>query len=125
MIKKLVALTMMIVLCAAGVALAQTEWVQYPDNPVIGPGDPGAWDSHHRVSGAVIFDGSVFHMWFVGGDTSTGEGDGIGHATSTDGVEWTMDPANPVLMRGEPGEWDDYTLWLPAVVYDGSQFHMW
>ena len=35
---------------------------------------------------------------------------GIGHATSADGVEWTMDLTNPVLTQGEPGAWDE-VIW--------------
>jgi predicted GH43/DUF377 family glycosyl hydrolase len=122
---KRVVLTVVAMLCAAGVALAQTEWVQYPDNRVIGPGEPGAWDGVARTAGSVILVGSTYHMWFVGADTSTGAGDSIGHSTSTDGVEWTVDPANPVLTPGGAGEWDEFGLWLPSVVHDGTQFHMW
>ncbi|MGD8439142.1 MAG: hypothetical protein PVG53_01305, partial [Holophagae bacterium] len=61
-------------------------------------------------------------MWFTGTD---GEASGVGHATSEDGVVWTMDAANPVLTAGEAGEWDETELWLPQVVFDGEQFHMW
>ena len=119
-----VALLLSIVLCAAGAALAQTEWVEYPDNPVIGPGEPGAWDAGGHSAGTVVFDGSVYHMFLEGYDDSGALAD-IGHATSADGVEWTMDPANPVLTRGEPGEWDDEFVFGAAVIHDGDQFRMW
>ncbi len=36
-----------------------------------------------------------------------------------------MDPANPVLTRGEPGEWDDQFVYGAAVTHDGEQFRMW
>jgi len=120
-----VAVMASIMLCAAGAALAQTEWVPYPDNPVIGLGEPGEWDDGSRGDPSVLFDGTVYHMWFAGCDVSISSC-GFGHATSIDGVEWTMDSNNPVLSSfGEPGDWDE-TIWNhPAVVYDGSQFHMW
>jgi predicted GH43/DUF377 family glycosyl hydrolase len=113
-----------IVACSAGIAVAQTEWVKHPDNPVINPGEPGEWDDGGRLPLAVHFDGAVYHLWFVGNNTGWGLGD-IGHATSSDGVEWTMDPANPVLTRGEPGEWDDDFLFGAGVVHDGTQYHLW
>ena len=121
---KWVVVLVSIVLCAAGAALAQTRWEQYPVNPVLGPGDPGSWDELARVEPAVLFDGSVYHMCFAGYDDAS-IGGGFGHATSLDGVDWTLDPNNPVLTPGDPGEWDE-TLWnRPAVNHDGSQFHMW
>ncbi len=119
-----VAVMLVVMLCAAGVAMAQTEWVQHPDNPIIGPGEPGAWDARGHQIYSVVFDGSVYHMSFAG-YSEAGYLTDFGHATSADGVEWTMDPANPVLMRGEPGEWDSRVFWSAAVFHDGSQFHMW
>jgi hypothetical protein len=110
-----------IILCGAGMAVGQTEWIDDPGNPVIEPGPPGSWDEGGRSATSVLFDGSTYHMWFVGFNDEAEE---IGHATSPDGVEWTMDPANPVLTRGEPGEWDQ-TLVGSAVIHDGTQFHMW
>ena len=124
MSKRLFAVMLSIVLCAAGAAMAQTEWVQYPDNPIVGPGDPGAWDEGGHFVHSVVFDGTMYHMWFTGVDESGGLSD-IGHATSADGLEWTMDPANPVLIRGGAGEWDEGYLFSSAVIHDGTQFHMW
>jgi len=111
--------------CTAGIAVAQTEWVDSPDNPVLAPGEPGAWDDGGRWVVSVIRIDDTYHLWYGGFDDPL-EANGIGHATSPDGVEWTMDPANPVLTQGEPGAWDRW-FWFPspAVMYDGSEFHMW
>ena len=127
MSSKRVAVLVMVLLCGVGVAVAQTEWVDYPANPVLGPGDSGSWDEGGRWIGAVVLVDSTFHMWYVGWNADSPAGlVGIGHATSSDGVEWTMDASNPVLEPGEPGDWDAY-LWAPtpAVLYDGTQYHMW
>ena len=118
-----VTLCIAMVVCIAAVAGAQTEWVEYPDNPVIGPGDPGAWDAGGHSAGSVLFDGELYHMW-VSGRSEDGKNT-IGHATSIDGVVWDMDPANPVLTRGEPGEWDAELLFSPVVIHDESMFLMW
>ena len=92
---------------------------------MVGPGKPGSWDARGHLIFSVLFDGSIYHMWFRGLDQNF-DPTGIGHATSSDGLPpWEMDPNNPVLTRGDPGEWDDQTLWSAAVVHDGSQFHLW
>lgn len=121
---KQVATLLAVALCGAGIAAAQTDWVEHPDNPVLGPGAPGSWDAGGHWLHEVVFDGSMYHMWFTGIEAG-GDWWDIGHATSTDGVEWTMDPANPVLLHGESGEWDDSGVSAHGVVYDGTLFHMW
>jgi predicted GH43/DUF377 family glycosyl hydrolase len=121
---KRVAVVVSIVLCCVGSAVGQTRWIYHPDNPVVPPGDPGSWDDGARIATSVLFDGAVYHMWFAGVNAAGVLGD-IGHATSDDGVEWTMDPGNPVLTRGVPGAWDDQFVIISTVVYDGAQFHMW
>ena len=52
---------------------------------------------------SVIYDGSEYHMWYTG----YGVADliRIGHATSPDGVTWTKDPLNPVLIE-ERNSWE-------------------
>jgi hypothetical protein len=124
--KKRVAVALCVVLCGAGLATGQTVWQQYPGNPIIGPGDPGEWDETGHAVTAVIFDGSLYHMWFTSFTSyDVSLPTDIGHATSPDGIAWAMDPENPVLTRGAPGEWDEYFLYNTAVLYDGAQFHMW
>ena len=108
-----------------GVA-AQTEWVDDPANPVLVPGSPGTWDAWSYVNEVVVVDGT-YHMFYMGQE----EGSpwdrfwGIGHATSPDGSSWTLDPANPVLVRGGAGEWDSDSVSFPAVIHDGTEFRMW
>jgi hypothetical protein len=124
---KRVLVVVSIMLCGAGMAMGQTEWVGHPDNPVIGTEDPGPimapggpWPN------AVVFDGTTYHMWFTGTrEDGYVDDHGIGHATSLDGVDWTMDQANPVISQGESGEWDDSYVLAGGVIHDGTQFHMW
>jgi len=120
---KQVVVVLSIIVCGAGMAMGQTEWVDHPDNPLIGQGDPGSWDSRGHYMPVVVFDGTTYHMWFAGvvGYTINK----IGHATSPDGVEWTMDPSNPVMSPGAAGEFDSVEVWSGPVVFDGTQFHMW
>lgn len=115
------------IVCAFAVpAMAQTEWVDYPNHPVVELEDLGPWAWAQLSRPIVVFDGTRYHMWFVGRGGEQMEGTHhIGHATSSDGVDWTMDPLNPVLTEGTDGDWDDGGLSPGAVIHDGTQFHMW
>jgi hypothetical protein len=108
--------------------MAQTEWFDYQYNPVIEADDPGSWAPGGTWVSAVVHDGTTYHMWFTGTQVETSgliTSSGIGHATSPDGVFWTMDPANPVITMGDPGQWDDLDVLAGAVTHDGTQFKMW
>ncbi|MFQ6615154.1 MAG: carboxypeptidase regulatory-like domain-containing protein [Fidelibacterota bacterium] len=96
-------------------------WTKYAANPVLDVGTPGAWDSLWVAAPIVVFDGSSYHMWYVG----FGGNNGIGYATSDDGIIWTRYAGNPVLERGTSGDFDDGFLWSPEVVFDGTTYHMW
>ena len=122
---KRVAVLLSVALCGAGMAVGQTVWEPYPDNPILGPGPPGSWDDGGRAVISVLFDGVTYHMWFLGWDAGVSEL-AFGHATSQDGLPpWEMDPLNPVLTRGGPGDWDGDGLHQGDVLYDGAVFHMW
>ena len=105
----------------------------YDANPVLTVGAPGEWDAGALGSMTVIEVGSIYHLYYEAwGVRSEKEWDAeeyeslqIGHATSKDGVHWTKDPANPVLLRGAPGEWDRTGTWDPFVLYEGGLFKMW
>jgi hypothetical protein len=105
-------------------AAAQTEWVGDPANPVLGPGD--GRDAWSYVNEVVLVDGP-YNMFYIGQE----EGSpwdrywDIGHATSPDGSDWTRDPANPIVVRGGVGEWDNDSVAFPAVIHDGTEFRMW
>lgn len=46
----------------------------------------------------------------------------IGHAVSSNLSDWT--PLPPALEPGEPGEWDDLSLWTGCVFATGQQFYL-
>jgi len=59
-------------------------------------------------------------------DVMEGTGVSIGHATSTDGENWTKDGANPVLSKGGVGAWDRYGVGAPCVIRSGTnEYEMW
>ena len=102
----------------------KARWEEYANNPIIRPGKKGEWDSWAVMSMGVVKVGDTFHLYYEGGLTGCGDLQ-IGHATSTDGLKWVKDPANPVLRPGKGGEWDAGATWDPFVIYEDGFFKMW
>ena len=108
------------------------SWTKYASNPVMGVGTAGSWDDEGVFNPQIIFDGSVYHMWYGGWDGTLRAsppwiGNGRwGYATSNDGINWTKaDSINPVLGLGNPGEWDADGLYGSSIMYIDSLFHCW
>jgi len=109
------------------------QFVNYCGNPVISPGPQGSWDAGALGSMTVLKVGDTYHMYYEAwGVRSEAEWDAseytslqIGHATSKDGLHWSKDPANPVIPKGGPGQWDADGTWDPFVLYEDGLYKMW
>lgn len=66
---------------------------------VLNIGSPGALDDTHVRQPFVLKDGSVYRMWYAGGDGTRYR---IMYATSNDGVAWSV-RASPSLSSQPPG----------------------
>lgn len=86
---------------------AQTEWQKNETNPVVVIDQ--SWEQNQVIPGRVIYDGGNYHMWY-GGSAAGEVWEGVGHATSVDGITWVKDTANPVLALSEPVAFDDTRL---------------
>jgi len=127
MITNYLAASLLVVACAVS-AFAQTEWTLNPGGPVLEPAPPGSWDHGFRFIEAVVEVDGVYHMFYRGQpdpDEVWQSTYSIGHATSGDGISWTLDPANPVLSPGSENDWDHGSIRGAAVIHDGSEFRMW
>ena len=86
------------------------------------------WDSEKIETPNVVKVGGTYHMYYSG--FKTGDGSGryqTGHATSTDGITWAKDPANPVLAyHDNPSQWMWYQVAEPGAVYSprDSKFYL-
>ncbi len=70
------------------------EFSYYPD-PMLVPGEAGAWDARLAMVNDVFFVDGLFHMFYWGSvDWNTGA---VGYATSADGQHWTKYENNPIL----------------------------
>ena len=121
------ALLVCVCLCTAGAAGAQMVWVPYENNPIWPPPEDGTWcDTGRWVDWMVLVDGT-YHLFFVGTSTPLANLNdwAIGHATSTDGINWEMDPANPVMTPQAEGDWQVTAFIGHPVIHDGKEFRMW
>ncbi|MFQ5752047.1 MAG: hypothetical protein ACE5HI_08625 [bacterium] len=101
--------------------ISQTNHTKYPGNPVLEPG-PAAWDGVGVSGATVLFDGSIFQMWYTGYHPDVEE---IGYATSTNGINWIKYSGNPIVdINGIPGSFDEQVASAPSVIWDGSQYVM-
>ena len=98
-------------------------WTASPSNPVLPHGAAGAWDET-ILEQTVRYAQGQYWMWYSGyrGALTNATVISIGLATSSDGVHWTRNPANPVLRPGASGSWNDLRVLAPDVVVepDGS-----
>lgn len=97
-------------------------WDTYSGNPIVTAGASGSWNES-GVSQPTVLRASPYAMWFSGWDSSNV--DSIGYATSNYGITWTHHASNPVLTSGASGSWDDYGVYGPCVIKDGSTYKMW
>jgi len=107
---------------ASSSSLFGNYWLKDVNNPVIESLGSGSWEYGRVEAPMVVYDGTVFHMWYRGGNYTNSQ---IGYAWSTDGVNWEKYPGNPVLKYGAPGSWDDGNIINTWVVLEDSVFKMW
>ena len=122
-LRRLVALA--VLMMWAGTAASQTDWVLYEGNPVIPGAEADEWAGLFRWPETVIVVEGTYHMFLTGTAVAFTYDHEIGHATSPDGISWTMDPQNPVLTPEAEGDWEVTSFLSLAVMHDGTEFRMW
>ena len=112
----------LIAILVPGVGMTQIVWERSPLNVILDVGLEDDWDEGHVSHPGVVFDGSTYHLWYVG---DNGSQRAIGYARSTDGMLWEEYPDNPVLMDGIGATWDGEYVSQPTVVHGGTQYRIW
>jgi hypothetical protein len=98
-------------------------WKRYGDQPVLLSGPDDAWDSHYVYAWTVIEEDEYYHMWYSGGDTASHKG--IGYAISTDGINWTVNPDNPISHIDDDVTWRNARTYTPSVLKVDETYQMW
>lgn len=109
-----------------GVAVLEQERVTWvSESPIAEQGDQD-WDALGRNAPNLHHDGERFLLYYHGLLTDSG-GLAIGRAFSDNGLEYEVDPANPILEpEGEPGDPRDGLVGHPTVLQSDDGFtEMW
>lgn len=102
------------------------NWVKFEGNPVLTLGDSGKFDDEHASMPWVIYEDSIFKMWYTGDpNPNGGAGYKIGFATAPNPTDWTKYNASPVLSGGGSGQFDAESVFKPIVIKRDSMYQMW
>jgi hypothetical protein len=85
------------------------EWEPVAGNPVFQGAGGDAWDRKIRERGSIFVKDGTYHLWYTGYNDDRSPNKYLGHATSSDGLHWARDPANPVFT----GSWTEDVYVVP------------
>ena len=97
------------------------NWSMHP-TPVLAP-TPGTWDQYNLESPTVIRENGQYKMWYIGYGSAS-DLLYIGHATSTDGINWNKHAGNPVLRPGTAA-WEAGAAYVCTVMPVSGGYKMW
>ena len=95
-------------------------------NGTIPVGDEGDYDYLSICTGSVFYHAGILYAFYATRrvDEAGSRGEHLCRARSTDGIQFTKDPANPIV---SPGGWyDTHNFRDPALFFDerAGEFHM-
>ncbi|MFC1546931.1 cohesin domain-containing protein [Candidatus Neomarinimicrobiota bacterium] len=99
------------------------NWTKLGDGPVVPLGLDEAWDNRRVFGPDVIFEDSLYKMWYTGRGADLKWY--IGYAVSTDGINWEKYAQNPVLSESDANTFDDQGVFEPCVLKIDDVYHMW
>lgn len=73
------------------------EFVPYKSNPVFTASAKDAWDKRIRERGYILFEDSIYKMWYTGYNDDDTVVKHLGYATSRDGIHWERYAKNPIF----------------------------
>ena len=100
------------------------NWIKRDSGSVLGYGDTGEWDERNAYASEVIYQDSIYKMWYVSRNGATYNGK-IGYAESANGINWVKYPGNPVMGWGDTGAFDGSGITYPSIQYYNGFYHMW
>jgi predicted GH43/DUF377 family glycosyl hydrolase len=85
------------------VTLQDDHLIRHPANPLLSRGPKGSFDQLKIGPRAILREGpNDWKMWYEG--APAGNKSSVGYATSSDGLNWTKYPGNPIMIPSEPWE---------------------
>ena len=115
-------------------------WRRDSDTPAISLGHSGAFDDKHLFAPCVAYENKRFVLWYSGSRATVAKRVfNLGMATSTDGINFTKHPNNPVftlgddnrsiltptILRSPPGEALLDNVYAPTIIKEEGRYMMW
>lgn len=91
------------------------EFTPFEGNPLFAGTGEDTWDREIRERGYILHENGIWRMWYTGYNTDRGDTKYLGLATSSDGIEWTQHPGNPIF----DGRWTED---MCVVKIDGTYY---
>jgi predicted GH43/DUF377 family glycosyl hydrolase len=111
--------------CSNGVAssIDGVTWQRAKNTPILSVNDPdaGNWEKHNIYMPWLVENNGTYYNFYNAGGLDNREQ--IGIATSTDLINWTRLPGNPVITNGNSSH-DVYFASDPKVYRDGDHWTM-
>lgn len=124
--------------CAAGIdhrsrvlyawSLNGINWTKYQNGAIVlNVGSAGEWDSKWLDTPEIVRTPTDYKLYYYGDvvDTFPPHSPAIGLATSSNGINWTKHPNNPIFTKGDSLSWEGRWIESPAVLYDNGIYKMW
>ncbi len=87
--------------------------------------EKGDFDSYSVVTPRILWEPPYYYAIYAGSDRYVDYPHAFGLARSRDLYHWERYPGNPILLRGEPGAWDEGGLWFGTAMRHGDTYYMW
>ncbi|MCU7926609.1 MAG: hypothetical protein KZQ97_09200 [Candidatus Thiodiazotropha sp. (ex Dulcina madagascariensis)] len=92
--------------------------------PVFTPGANDSWDDALVGHVSVEKDpNGHYHMFYAGFPKGSSSPEGIGHARSADGVNWTRNPSNPIVRTN--ASWHTFLVGGPSSLILNGTMNLW
>lgn len=99
-------------------------WTRYGSVPILIPsGNTADWDGAYIYRPSVIRVQGIYHLFYSGanglpvGSDGNLTAHGIGHASSSDGINWTLDSDNPIFYVTDGVAWRNNRTYTPFVLF--------
>ena len=97
------------------------SWIDYNQNPILTK-DPNISYVYGIIEPKILFEDGIYKMWYTKLLSSASAE--IWYAESSDGINWSSNYDKPVIVAGNPGNWDDYSVCIGDIIYENGQYKM-
>ena len=101
------------------------NWTKFSSDPVISNAGSQPWASFREIPITLLYESGTYKLWFDGDNrnlsSDQGYASGFGYATSSDGINWTMDANNPTRVELNNPSGNGFNL--EEVVKFGGAYH--